>query len=124
MLFVMLLRECSPAEPHLLWDTLKESICNDLRRELERLGHRSPSPEDVLDYRLYLLDKELLKLGDGLGNYRPMPVSVKDWSGIERNRNQFILDQTVPYDPQEERHWQSRRWPPSMPINGQHRRPS
>ncbi len=97
LLFVTLLRECCPADPKNLCDEFRDFICDDLKHRLLSMNHTDPSPDEVYDYGLYLLDKELHKFNDSLVNYPAMPQVQGSWADAERHLNQYVLDQLLPY---------------------------
>jgi hypothetical protein len=59
-LLLIILRECSPAQPLALWQEYKSYLCDDLPRTLSRLGFPNASPDHVHDYGLYLMQQTLL----------------------------------------------------------------
>ena len=104
-LFVVILRDCLPAEPRTLWDEYKEYICDDLPRVLRRLGIQDSSVDVVYDYGLYLIERILL-----LGSNRTMKdvgmsSPIRDWNTLLSNS---LLQDHLRFDPaQEEEHLQN-----------------
>ena len=68
-LFVTILKDCSPANPTDLWQTLGINICDDLKRHPILLARNAEPPEEeILDYGLYLIDQLLRQSGKTLDN--------------------------------------------------------
>ena len=59
-LFVVILRDCLPAEPCALWEEYKTYICDDLQCCLARLGIHDLLEDVIFDYGLYLIEHILL----------------------------------------------------------------
>ena len=51
-LFVMILKECSPVEPLVLWDEYKLYICDDLHHHLIQLQFEQPTEDLIYGYGL------------------------------------------------------------------------
>ena len=90
-LFVMILKECSPVEPLVLWDEYKLYICDDLHHHLIQLQFEQPTEDLIYDYGLYLIEEALQESGKSLKDYAPMPMSVNNWNAIVGN--QLIAEQ-------------------------------
>ena len=90
-LFVMILKECSPVEPLVLWDEYKLYICDDLHHRLIQLQFEQPTEDLIYDYGLYLIEEALQESGKSLKDYAPMPMSVNNWNAIVGN--QLIAEQ-------------------------------
>ena len=98
-LFVVILRDCLPAEPRSLWHEYKEYICDDLPCVLRRMGVSNPSDDDVCDYGLYLIERILL-----LGSNRTMKdVGMcspnRDWDSLLSNS---LLQDHLRFEPSQE----------------------
>ena len=52
-LFVAILLHCHPSLPHVLWNSYRVKICDDLHHRLTAQGHHDPT--DVFDYGLHLI---------------------------------------------------------------------
>ncbi|XP_026400640.1 uncharacterized protein LOC113296553 [Papaver somniferum] len=91
-LFKIILWECNPAEPEVLWAKFGMNICDDLPHAMKRLFNiQNPTTEQTLDYGLYLVDKLLRESGKKLEDYRPMPTPKENWGKIVGNFNlQFM----------------------------------
>lgn len=63
LLFTILLLFCHPSKPDTLWNKFQPHICDDLHYQLQQMGIRQPSTEDVYDYGLHLLDSNLRQAG-------------------------------------------------------------
>jgi len=73
-LFVTILRDCIPIDPRRLWEEFADHICDDLARQLARLHIReNPTPEEVRDYGLYLIEWLLSPSGKTLKDFQGMP---------------------------------------------------
>ena len=99
-LFVVILRDCLPAEPRSLWNEYKEYICDDLPRVLRRMGLTNASDDDVYNYGLYLVERILL-----LGSNRTMKdvgmcSPIRDWDGLLSN---LLLQDHLCFEPSEEK---------------------
>jgi len=92
-LFVIILIQNLPSEPHLLWDKFKTEFCDNLRRLLTRYGLINPAMEDVFDFGLFLINSSLIKHGSHLYNFPSMPTPIKNWDAF--NKNTFISEQLV-----------------------------
>ena len=98
-LFVVILRDCLPADPCALWDEYKQYICDDLPRVLRRLGVGDSSDNVVYDYGLYLIERNLL-----LGSNRTMKdvgmsSPIRDWNTLLSNS---LLQDHLRFEPAEE----------------------
>jgi PIF1-like helicase len=103
-LFAIILLQCHPTSPEVLWNQFKHKICDDLRRKLERIPayrNRQFTDDQVYGYGLYLLDKILIKSDKSLADYPPMPWAPKGptqgekWEDRELN---YILAEQLDYD--------------------------
>ena len=95
----MILKECSPVEPSVLWDEYKSYICDDLHHHLIQLQFEQPTEDLIYDYGLYLIEEALQESGKSLNNCLPMPMPVNNWNAIvgnwligeQRNYNVFRI---------------------------------
>ena len=70
--FTAILLHCHPTHPEALWTEFCAHICDDLARELIQKGlHQAPTPEEVYDYGLYLIEGLITQAGE-----EPWPESV------------------------------------------------
>jgi hypothetical protein len=107
-LFAVILLSCFPASPEILWDRFKEHICDDLRRQLQRLPQYQDhefDDEKIHDYGLHLLNKILMRSGKTLADFPNMPlpqgpVHGQSWEDILDN---FLLAQQLDYNPEQQR---------------------
>ena len=74
MLFVVILRDCNPSDPAILWQHFQDHICDDLKHALHRLNRPDATQEEVHDYGLYLIDRLLDRSGRSLRDFPPMPL--------------------------------------------------
>ena len=86
-LFNVILTQCSPLDPAVLWEQFASCICDDLAHKLRTsFGVASPTDSEINDYGLYLLNDLLQETGKSLSDYPPMPLPVKNWSTTGDNR--------------------------------------
>jgi hypothetical protein len=86
-LFATLLRDCTPSDPLGLWMDFRDKICDDLRHRLE--SHRirqNPTPEDVYDFGLYLIEEILQRSNKSLRNWPMLPLPQQNWDDAMGNR--------------------------------------
>ena len=102
MLFVTILQDCNPSYPDELWNEFKEHICDHtLKLRMQDKGLcQEPTEEQLFDYGLYLIEKELHKSGKSLCNFPPMPLPSNRWADAERNR---LLAEQLAYNRDEQR---------------------
>jgi hypothetical protein len=84
-LFVIILRECMPAEPVKLWHDFKSFICDDLSRQLARLGITRASDDIVHDYGLYLIQDTLMWESNRTMKDVAMITPEYDWGALLSN---------------------------------------
>jgi DNA replication protein DnaC len=86
-LFVTILCDCTPTDPRRLWEEFADHICDNLARQLARLRIReNPTPEEVRDYGLYLIEQLLSPSGKTLKDFQGMPQVTGNWEANLRNR--------------------------------------
>lgn len=90
----------------MLWENHCAQICDDLRHRLNQLGYRHPTDEDVFDYGLFLLDKNLRQLGSRLQDFDAMPQPCRDW---EREAENPFISEQLDYDLHTEREQAAQR---------------
>jgi hypothetical protein len=92
-LFCLILRHCTPSQPHLLWIHFQEQLCDDLSRRLQRTrdSHFEVPLHDVYDFGLFLIDEELHTHGSSLSSFPSMPSVEGNWG--DRDRNPYIDEQ-------------------------------
>ena len=93
-LFAIILIFQHPLDPLDLWETYKDSLCDDLQRTLIRMNYPNPTEEQVYDYGLYLLNEILIKSGKSLSDFN-LPLSVLPWAAVANNA---MLQQELDYD--------------------------
>ncbi|XP_026417496.1 uncharacterized protein LOC113312978 [Papaver somniferum] len=90
-LFCIILSQCNPSRPEVLWEKFGMNICDYLPHRLRtRFNIQNPTDELAMDYRLYLLDQLLQRSGKKLEKYESMPKPRHDWGQIVGNR--YIWD--------------------------------
>src|ERR1700733_7581765 len=89
----MILTQCEPAEPNILWHTFRGNLCDDLERRIPNLfPHcQNPTQDDVFDYSLFLIQGLLIERDKSLEQYN-LPMPVGHWqqelrSGSNRSYN-------------------------------------
>jgi hypothetical protein len=95
-LFTTLLLFCAPAQPHVLWLSFRDKICDDLRYNLRSHGRTNISDSDVYDYGLHLINNILQDSGHSLSDFASMPQSRLNWSDTLNNR---LITQQLNFDP-------------------------
>ncbi|KAG0560756.1 hypothetical protein KC19_9G010700 [Ceratodon purpureus] len=92
-LFVVILSECNPSHPELLWQRFRPHLCDDLRHRLrQHYGLSEPSEEEVYDFDIFLIDEILREQSNkNLSLFPPMPIPTLNWSHHRGNR--FINEQ-------------------------------
>jgi len=99
-LFAMILTECQPTDPIALWNNFRENICDDLERQLQRIGQiANPTRDQIYDYGLYLIEKILVQNNKSLKNIAGMPTSQIDWEVQLGNR---LIQEQRDYDPHQQ----------------------
>src|SRR5258708_7324388 len=85
--FTAILLHCHPTHPEALWTEFCAHICDDLARELIQKGlHQAPTPEEVYDYGLYLIEGLITQAGRAMARVCPsMPTSQIIWSQVIGN---------------------------------------
>ena len=73
-LFVAILLHCHPSLPHVLWNSYRVKICDDLHHRLTTQSHLDPTEEDVFDYGLHLIQGLHMVPEESLQNYPEMPL--------------------------------------------------
>jgi hypothetical protein len=99
-LFCIILQFCEPAHPERLWNRYRENICDDVAFILRQAGHPHATDDEKWDYGLLLIDRVLSGYSRSLRDFRPMPLSERDWSHLTHNA--FIQQQTG-YNAEDER---------------------
>ena len=95
-LFVTILHDCTPTDPRRLWEEFADHICDDLAHQLARLHIReNPSPEDIRDYGLYLIEQLLSLFGKSLKDFQGMPQVTGNW---EANLHNCLIAEQQQYD--------------------------
>jgi PIF1-like helicase len=90
-LFITILKDCSLAQPEVLWEQSKEHICDDLKYALNGKGIQDPTDHQVYDYGLYLIEQLLKLKGSTLADFHPMPLPQENWA--EQFGNDLIMEQ-------------------------------
>ncbi|KAF7140271.1 hypothetical protein RHSIM_Rhsim06G0045600 [Rhododendron simsii] len=86
-LFCVILTQCSPSQPAVLWDKFAMHICDDLACKIIALfSIPNPTAAQIEDYGLYLLDELLQESGKNLKDFPPMPLPIGNWSVVVGNR--------------------------------------
>ena len=86
-LFAIILTECTPTYPVVLWNRFSMDICDDLPHKIRTSFGISSSTEDqIKDYGLYMLNLLLQESGKSLTDFPPMPLPVGNWNVVVGNR--------------------------------------
>jgi hypothetical protein len=94
--FVTILCDCIPTDPRALWEEFADHICDDLARQLARLHIReNPTPEEIRDYGLYLIEQLLSPSGKTLKDFQGMPQVTGNW---EANLHNHLIAEQQQYD--------------------------
>ena len=95
-LFVTILCDCIPTDPRALWEEFADHICDDLAHQLARLHIReNPTPEEIRDYGLYLIEQLLSPSGKTLKDFQGMPQVTRNW---EANLCNHLIAEQRQYD--------------------------
>ena len=98
-LFIVILCDCTPAEPLALWQQYKSHICDDLPRLLPRLGFCNVTQDAIEDYGLYLVEQTLLWGSNRRMKDVGMNAPSRDWDSLLSNP---LLQDHLQFDPAEE----------------------
>ena len=98
-LFVVILRDCLPADPPALWHAYKEFICDDLSRSLARSGICNASTELVYDHGLHLIERILLLGSNKTMKDVGMPGPTRDWDTL---LSDSLVQDHLRFEPAEE----------------------
>ncbi len=89
-LFATILIFCRPLATEELWDRFRTGICDNLHHWLAIYGYSNASDDDVYDYGLFLLDRNLRSLGYSLSDFdtmprpQPMQLDCLSWQSLHR----------------------------------------
>ncbi len=78
----------------------RAGICDDLRHRLGLMGYSNITEDEVYDYGLFLIDKNLRELGSSLAAFETMPRPLRNWA--LQAENPYIAEQ-LNYDIEHER---------------------
>ena len=98
-LFVVILRDCIPADPQSLWQQYKSHICDNLPCLLPCLGFHNVTQDAVEDYGLYLMQETLLWGLNRTLKDVGMVAPSRDWDSLLSNH---LLQDHMQFDPAEE----------------------
>ena len=86
-LFATLLRDCTPSDPLRLWMDFQDKICDDLQHRLQTQNIcQNPTPEDIYDFGLFLIEEILQRSNKSLQNWPMLPLSQQNWKHAIGNR--------------------------------------
>ncbi|GAB2295406.1 hypothetical protein Dimus_038353 [Dionaea muscipula] len=95
-LFCVILTQCCPLEPCMLWDHFKIHLCDDLALQIRTFfGISNADDVQIEDYGLYLLNQVLGESGKSLLDFPSMPRPTRQWSPIVSNRLIFEHQQLI-----------------------------
>ncbi|GAB2289108.1 hypothetical protein Dimus_038038 [Dionaea muscipula] len=93
-LFCVILTQCCPVEPHMLWDQFKSHMCDDLAIKMQTLfGISNANEAEIEDYGLHLLNHILQESGKSLFDFPLMSQPIGQWSPMVLNRLIFEQQQ-------------------------------
>lgn len=95
-LFSTILLFCNPSQPNILWHEFKAHICDDLAYKLRTLNILDPTEDQIFDFGLYLINKNLGLQAKSLQHFPPMPLSTGQWDEIIGNT---LIAEQRNYDP-------------------------
>ena len=86
-LFVIMLQHGTIAQPDVVWAQFREKMCDDLHyRIAQRYLIINPTDDQVYDFGLYLLNKDLIHVGLSLIHFPSMPTSQDPlWEDVQVN---------------------------------------
>ena len=84
-LFVAILLHCHASLPHVLWNSYRAQICDDLKHRLTAQGHLNPTEDDIFGYGLHLIQGVLMASEKSLQQYPEMPLPQQNWDVIAPN---------------------------------------
>jgi hypothetical protein len=98
-LFIMIVSDCTPADPMKLWDLYKEHLCDDLGHRLSRQGVPHLTREVIHDYGLHLIEQYAAVHNNRTMTDLGLRAPQQNWNAVLQNR--YIL-QHLQYDTEEE----------------------
>ena len=108
-LFATILCDCSPSDPLHLWMDFRDKICDDLRHRLQTENIRqNPTPEDVYDFGLFLIEEILQKSNRSLCDWPMLPVPQQNWEDVMGNR---LIAEQRNYDQEQQQQFATDRIP-------------
>ncbi|PIA49665.1 hypothetical protein AQUCO_01300438v1 [Aquilegia coerulea] len=85
--FCLILTDCNPSRPEILWQKNALKICDDLPHKLRTtFGISNPTDDNVCDYGLFLLNEYLLESVKTLSDFPDMLLPCKAWKALVTNR--------------------------------------
>ena len=92
-LFSLILRHCQPSQPDILWQQFRENLCDDLGRRLQRERDTATDIplDEIYDFGLFLIDKDLREHGMSLSSFPSMPSIQINWQ--DHRANPYISEQ-------------------------------
>ena len=107
-LFVVIIRDCIPADPQTLWQQYKAFLCDDLARVLTRLGIHNASDDIVEDYGLYLIEQILMSASNKTMKDVGMNPPSRDWVSLLSNP---LMHEHLQFDAAQEERYLLEVWP-------------
>ena len=102
-LFATLLCDCTPSDPLQLWMDFWDKICDDLQHRLQTQNIcQNPTPEDIYDFGLFLIEEILQRSNKSLRNWPMLPLPQQNWEHAIGNRliaeqHNYNLEQQAQY---------------------------
>ena len=92
-LFTLILLDCNPTSPGILWQQFRHHICDDLRVKPQSIYPNRPFKDDeVYMYGLHLINKILIKSDRPLSQFPEMPAITGDWH-VNNPENRLLHEQ-------------------------------
>lgn len=84
-LFLMIVKENTPTQPTLLWDSYKPYICDDIPWLLDKQGMRNVSASVAYDFGLHLIEDALMHTGGKTMKDVGLPRPTMNWVDMLEN---------------------------------------
>ena len=95
-LFVLILLNCTPANPRNLWDTYKNSMSEDFLYNYRKTNNNMDLEitDEIYNITLNSINELLQKSGNEIANYSNMPEIKSIWRPVQFEKpNQLLIDE-------------------------------